>query len=127
MEDDKEYHVTLKKPSGITELSTKTLTVKVMLDNSISKEFKNISIQFKNLANGYKVQALSDADRQVTVVVSGSEDIVNKVESSSIRPYIDLENYGEGEHEVEVKVTGEDLKLNYESKTKKVKIKITKK
>ncbi len=127
LSEDKEYHVTLKKPSGITELSTKTLTIKVSLDNSISKEFENLSIQFRNLGSNYKVQAVTDNDRQVTVVVSGSSDVVNKVEASSIKPYIDLKDYGVGEHEVTVKVTGEDLKLHYESKTKKVKIKITEK
>lgn len=52
IENDKEYHVTLKKPSGITEISTKTITVKVTIDNSISKEFENIAIQFKNLEIG---------------------------------------------------------------------------
>ena len=124
---DKEYHVTLKKPSGITELSTKTLTIKLTLDDSITKEFENIAIQFKNLGNNYKVQALTDDDRQVTVVVSGSSDVVKKVESTSIKPYIDLKDYGVGTHEVEVQVSGDDLKLNYESKTKKVKIVITKK
>lgn len=124
---DKEYHVTLKKPSGITELSTKTLTIKLTLDDSITKEFENIAIQFKNLGNNYKVQALTDDDRQVTVVVSGSSDVVKKVEANSIKPYIDLKDYGVGTHEVEVQVSGDDLKLNYESKTKKVKIVITKK
>lgn len=127
LDENKEYHVTLKKPNGITDLSTKTLTIKVLLDNSVSKEFENLSIQFKNLGSNYKVQALTDNDRQVTVVVSGSEDVVSKVEASSIKPYIDLKDYGVGEHEVTVKVTGDDLKLNYESKTKKVKIKITEK
>ena len=124
---DKEYHVTLKKPSGITELSTKTLTIKLTLDDSITKEFENIAIQFKNLGNNYKVQALTDDDRQVTVVVSGSSDVVKKVEATSIKPYIDLKDYGVGTHEVEVQVSGDDLKLIYESKTKKVKIVITNK
>lgn len=124
---NKEYHVTLKKPVGITELSTKTLTVNVILDDSITKEFENVSIQFKNLGSNYKVQALTDDDRQVTVVVSGSSSVINSVEASSIKPYIDLKDYGVGTHEVEVKVTGDDLKLTYESKTKKVKIVITEK
>ena len=124
---NKEYHVTLKKPVGITELSTKTLTVNVTLDDSITKEFENVSIQFKNLGSNYKVQALTDDDRQVTVVVSGSSSVINSVEASSIKPYIDLKDYGVGTHEVEVKVTGDDLKLTYESKTKKVKIVITEK
>ena len=127
LDKDKEFHVTLKKPNGITDISTKTLTVKVSLANSVSKEFKDLSIQFKNLGSNYKVQALTDNDRQVTVVVSGSEDVVNKVEAASIKPYIDLKDYGVGEHEVTVKVTGDDLKLHYESKTKKVRIKITEK
>lgn len=127
LDENKEYHVTLKKPNGITELSVKTLTIKVVLDNAVSKEFKDLSIQFRNLGDKYKVQALTDDDRQVTIVVSGSEENVNKVEASSIKPYIDLKDYGVGEHEVTVKVTGDDLKLNYESKTKKVKIKITEK
>ena len=127
LDKDKEFHVALKKPNGITDISVKTLTINVSLSNSVSKEFKDLSIQFKNLGPNYKVQALTDDDRQVTVVVSGSEDVVNKVEASSIKPYIDLKDYGVGEHEVTVKVTGDDLKLHYESKTKKVKIKITEK
>ena len=107
-------------------MSSKTISVKVTVDNSISKEFKNISISPKNLADGYKVQALSDEDRQVTVVVKGSENIVNSIQPTDIKAYIDLETLGVGTHEVEVMVTGNDLKLAYTSKTKRVKVKITK-
>ena len=71
LEKDKDYTVTLKKPNGITDISSKTITVKVIVDNSISKEFENISIQSENLDPGYKVQALTENDRQVTVVVKG--------------------------------------------------------
>lgn len=127
LEKDKEFNVTLKKPKGITELSSKTLKVNVVLDNSSSKEFPNISVQSENLDSNLKVQALSDADRQVTVVVKGSEDAINAIQASDITAYIDLENYGVGEHEVEVKVTGTDLKLDYASKTKKVKVRISQK
>ena len=125
LEKDKDYTVTLKKPNGITDISSKTITVKVKVDNSISKEFENISIQSENLDPGYKVQALTENDRQVTVVVKGSSDVVNSIEPSDIKAYINLKGYGVGEHEVEVKVTGNDNKLTYSSKTKKVKIRIT--
>ena len=125
LEKDKDYTVTLKKPNGITDISSKTITVKVIVDNSISKEFENISIQSENLDPGYKVQALTENDRQVTVVVKGSSDVVNSIEPSDIKAYINLKGYGVGEHEVEVKVTGNDNKLTYSSKTKKVKIRIT--
>ena len=126
LEKNKDFNVTLKKPKGITELSEKTMNIKVIIDNSITKEFNNISIQSENLASGYKVQAMSEDDRQVTVIVSGSENTVNSIQASDIKAYIDLEDYGVGEHEVTVKVTGNDLKLSYNSKTKKVKVKITK-
>lgn len=126
LEENKDFNVTLKKPKGITELSSKTISIKVVVDNSISKEFKDISIRSENLEDGYKVQALSDEDRQVTVVVKGSENIVNSIQPTDIKAYIDLEGYGVGEHEIEVKVTGNDLKLSYSSKTKKVKVKIIK-
>ena len=106
LEKDKDYSVTLKKPNGITELSAKTMTVKVIIDNSSSKEFENISIRTENLDSNLKVQALSDEDRQVTVVVKGSEEAINSVNVADINAFIDLKNYGVGEHEVEVQVTG---------------------
>ena len=127
LDNDKEYNVTLKKPKGITDLSSKNVNVKVVVDNSSSKEFENISITTRNLDSAYKVQAASDSDRQVTVVVKGSEESLNEIKESDITAYVDLKNYGEGTHEVEVKVTGTDLKLSYASKTKKVKVVITKK
>lgn len=127
LEEDKEYNVRLKKPKGITEISVKTMTVKVEVDNSSSKEFENISVQSQYLDSKYKVQALTVDDRQVTVVVKGSEESLKKVTEGDITAFIDLKDYGVGTHEVEVQVTGTDLKLTYASKTKKVKVKISEK
>ena len=127
LDRDKEFNVTLKRPKGITELSSKTMTIKVTLDNSSSKEIENIPVGAENLASNLKVQALTEADRAVTVVVKGSEDAIKDISASDITAYVDLTNYGVGEHEVEVKVTGSDLKLAYGSKTKKIKVRITQK
>ena len=103
------------------------MNVKVIIDNSSSKEFENIPITTENLDSNLKVQALSEDDRQVTVVVKGSEEAIKNIEASDIKAYIDLKDYGVGEHDVTVKVTGTDLKLTYFSKTKKVKVRITEK
>lgn len=124
LESDKEFKVTLKKPKGITDISEKTITVDVKVDNSISKEFTIDNIQFRNLGDNYRVQALSEDDTKVVVVVKGSEDIVNKVDSASIVPYVDLDGYGVGQHEVEVKIERSDLRLTYTPKTKKIKVRI---
>ena len=117
----------MKKPSGITDISAKTLTVTLHVDNSVSKEFNDISIATENLDSKYKVQALSEADSKVTVIVKGSESVLNSIDASSISAYIDLDGYGVGEHSVDVKVKGDDLKLTYTPKTKKVKIRISEK
>lgn len=124
---DKEFKVSIKKPNGITEVSSKTLTVNVKLDDSTSKEFANLSVLTENLDSKYKVQAASIEDRQVTVVVKGSKNIIDNIDVTSIHPYIDLSNYGPGTHDVEVKVTGDDLRLSYSSKTKKITVVITEK
>lgn len=124
---DKEFNITLKKPKGITELSSKSMTVKVTLDNATTKEFKNVSVTTRNLADGLVAQASTLDDRAVTVVVSGSEESLNSIQESDIIAYVDLKDYGIGTHEVEVVATGSDLKLGYSSKTKKVEIVITKK
>ena len=124
LESDKEFNVTLKKPKGITEISEKTITVNVKVSNSTTKEFTIDNIVFRNLADNYTVQALTEEDTKVIVSVSGSADIVNNVDASSINVYVDLEGYSVGEHEVEVHVERNDLRLTYTPKTKKVKVRI---
>ncbi len=126
LKSDKEYNVTLKKPTGITDISSKTIKINVSVDNSITKEFDNISVSADNVADGYKAQAMSEEDSKITVIVEGSEDVINSLDSSSIKASVNLKDLGVGEHEVEVTVTGGDLKLTYKPKTKKVKIKILK-
>lgn len=126
LDDDKEYTVTLKRPNGITEISESTITVNVTLDDSTTKEIENVSIATENLdTSKYSVQALSESDSRVTVVVTGSKSIIDSIDSSTIYAYVDLDGLGVGEHEVEVKVRGDDVKLNYTAKTKKVKVRIT--
>ena len=124
LSSNREYKVTVKKPSGITDVSEKTLTISVVVDNSITKEFSDISIATKNLDSKYKVQALSEADSKVTVVVKGSEEVINAIEASQLSAYVDLKDYGVGEHEIPVMVKGNDLRVTYTSKTKKIKVRI---
>ncbi len=127
LQENKEFTVTLEKPSGITELSVTTVKVEVILSEATTKEFKDVSIVTENLDDKYKVQALSENDIKVTIVVSGSSDAINALDINGIKAYIDLEGYGVGEHEVPVKVIGDDLTLSYTSKTKNVTVRILEK
>lgn len=124
---DKNYNVNLKKPSGVRDISSKTISIKVTLDDVVTKELTDINISPINLADDLKVQAVSEENSKVTVIVKGSSSVIESLDSSMVSATVDLSGYGVGEHEVEVKVSGNDVKLTYESKVKKVKIRIVEK
>lgn len=124
---DKEYSINIVKPTGIREISVKTITVKLTVDNIISKDIENIPINTKNLGSAYKAQAIGEQSNVITVIVRGSKDVIEALEKSTIEAYVDLSGLGVGEHSVEVKVEGSDTKLTYVSRTKEIKIKISNK
>ena len=125
LEKNKEYNINLKNPTGVREMSVKTVVVKVELSESITKEFEGIKLTPVNLGNGLKVQAASETDSAVTVVVTGSADAINSLDPNSITAKVDLNGMKAGTHDVEVKVSGGDNKLTYECKVKTVKVVIS--
>ena len=127
LKENMEYKVELEKPVGVTSLSINNVTVNVSLDSSTSKDFSDIRIDTRNIASGYSVQAMSEEASKVTVTAKGVKSVLDSIKSEDISAFIDLDGYTEGEYDVEVKVEGNDLKAQYASKTKKVRIKIIKK
>ena len=126
LKTDKEYSETIKKPTGIRAMSVNTINIKVTLEPEATREIADVRIKSENLANGLVVNAASQDDIMIPVIVKGVESVINSIDASSITASIDLSGLGEGEHEVEVKVTGNDERVNYTPKTKKVKIIIKK-
>ena len=123
--DDKNYIVNLTNPIGIREISIKTINVKLVLDEVVSTEVSDVKINITNLGDGYIAQAVDENSSSVTVIVKGSQDVIDSLDPSTINAFVDLSDLGVGEHEVEVKVTGDDDRLSYTSRIKKVKVRIT--
>ena len=124
---DKEFNVNLEKPNGVRDMSEKSVNVKVKIGVSAQKDITNVQVHTINLASGLKVTALSANDNVVTVTVKGNKAILDEIDASSIIANVDLSKYTTpGEYEVDVTVTGEDLRVTYESKTKKIKVRIYK-
>lgn len=122
LNEDKTYQKVINKPNGARSISETSITINVKMETESSKEFENIPIVFENLGSGLKVNAQREEDTKVTVSVGGVESLLEKLEASDIKAYVDLEGLGVGTHTVPVYVTGEDLKLTYTSKTQNIKI-----
>lgn len=127
LKENKEYKVELNKPVGVNSLSINNLTINVSLGEISSKDVNDVGITPKNLGENYKAQSVDESGAKVTVNVKGVKNVIDQIKSTDINAYIDLSGLTEGEHEVDVLVEGNDSRVTYTSKTKKVKIKITKK
>ncbi len=124
---DQKYKLEINKPSGVRNMSISTVNVDVTLDSSADRELDNVGLIWRNLdLSKYKVQASSANDTNVTIILKGVASVINDIQPSDVTAYLDLSGYSEGEYEVEVQVEGNDTRVEYVAKTKKVKVKIIK-
>lgn len=126
LRENRKYKMEIKKPVGVKYLSTTNVTIDVYVDNSVDRELSDIQIEYRNLNDIYSVQGLSKEDVSVVVGLKGVASLIEGIQSSDVVAYLDLKGYGEGEHEVAVQIEGNDPKIQYIAKTKKVRIKIIK-
>ena len=127
LKENREYKLELEKPKGIKSMSVNNVTAQITLGIATDKDISNVNIDVRNLSDEYSVQGLSQDDIQVTVNVKGVESVLNNLTAEDITAYIDLKDYKPGEYEVEVEVEGTDARVQYLSKTKKVKIRVVEK
>lgn len=124
---NKQYTKSIKKPSGIRDISTKTINIAIELDDEVTTELSGVRLGYTNLGENYTVQATSESNTEVTVILKGVESVISAISPTDVEAYVDLKGLGVGEHDVEIKVKGNDLKVNYSSKVKKTTIKIAEK
>lgn len=124
--EDKEYTINLVNPKGITNLSVKTITVKLTVDEIVSKEINDVPISVVNLGAGLEAQAVDKKSGSITVIVKGSKEVIDKITKGEIKATVDLKDRGVGTHEVDVYVTGNDQRLTYIARTKRVSVAVTK-
>ena len=124
---NKEFNVSLVAPDGIRELSVKNTKINIVLGEEITKEIKDIMIETTNLDTNYKAAAIGASSIKTSVIIKGTKEVLDSIDESKIKAIVDLSGYKEGDHEVEIAVTGDDVKATYSPKTTKIKIRISKK
>ena len=127
LKEDKQFALTIKKPTGVRAMSASNVTVSVSLGDEATKDFDNIYLEYENLGDGLVVQAASQDSTKVTVSVKGVQKVLSDMDPTTIKAYVDLKGLKAGQHEVPVLVTGSDLRAKYSSKTTKVTLRITEK
>lgn len=125
--ENKEYNVMIEKPQGVRDISVDKALVSITLDKEVSKEIQDVHIETINLDSNYKAVAIGESSSKTSVIVKGTQDVVDAIDAESLKATVDLKGYSEGDHEVEVIVTGDELKASYTPKTTKIKVRITKK
>lgn len=126
VKEDKTYSINLSKPNGVREISEKTITVDLKVGNVVSRDIPGIPIDARNLENGYSVQVIGEKNITATVIVNGVKEIVDSIDSSSIRAYVDLKGKTTGEYTVPVYVEGDNTMATYSSRVKEITVKISK-
>ncbi|MBR4830932.1 MAG: hypothetical protein IKZ96_04175 [Bacilli bacterium] len=119
---NKKYTKTIKKPAGIREVSVKTVTIEISLGDESSTELSDVRLSYINLGENYAIENVDTTT--ISVILKGVSSVIDKISPSDINAYIDLNNLGPGEHDVNVIVEGNDEKVQYTPKTTKVKVQI---
>ena len=128
LDGDKKFTQTIKKPNGVRELSSNTISVDLKLGDQATTEVQGVKISYRNLDSGFLVQATQDSTTEIPVIVTGVESVIKNVSASDVEAYVDLKNItSEGEVTVEVNTTGSDNRVKYSPRVKEVKLLIIKK
>lgn len=124
---NKEFNVSLVAPDGIRELSVKNIKVNITLGKEVTKEIEDVMIETTNLDSNYKAAAIGASSIKTNIIIKGTQEVLNAIDETKIKAIVDLSGYTEGDHEVDITVSGDDVKATYSAKTTKIKIRITKK
>lgn len=112
--DSKTYNVTLPKPSGVRYMSTTNAKIVVSFGDEKQRTIENVQIGApKNLASGLTVNAKTEEDQTVDIVVKGVQSVIDNIKADDLVPYIDLSGYTAGEHEVSVLIENDDPRVEY--------------
>ena len=126
LSENKTYTIVVPKPEGIREVSEKTITVKISIGEVESTEVEDIKIDAINLGPNLKASAVGENSSKTTVIVKGTKEVIENIDSTTMKATVDLTGLGEGEHTVKVKVVGDEVKASYEAKTQTIKVRISK-
>ena len=121
---DRKFIATLTKPSGVRYMSETTTSVDVKVDVESTRELELTTIEARNLSSSYAATTTSQEEVKCIVILKGVQSVIDNIDPSTVKAYVDLSGYGPGTFDVPVEVEGQDLTVTYTAQVKTVGIKI---
>ncbi len=105
--------VELLLPRGTTKMEPEVIEIVINVVEATERTFEDIEIEVVNLDDDEEITFLDLEEPVVTITVSGLESVINGLEASEIRAWIDVEDYVAGEFFVDVQLEGpEEVELS---------------
>lgn len=104
IKSDLSVEVEMILPEGIELAEDKnTVKVNVEIDKIVTKnlEFNLDQIRVENLNTDYKLGEIKN-EGTILITLRGPEEEINKINEKDIKPYINLEGLGVGEHSIDI-------------------------
>ncbi len=122
---DRKFIATLIKPSGVRFMSETTTSVDVKVDREATREIELTSIEAINLSSSYAATAVNKEDTEhLVVILKGVQSVIDAIDPTTVKAYLDLSGYGLGTFDVPVQVEGQDLTVTYTAQVKSIQIRI---
>lgn len=124
---DKEVSVNLIRPSGVRYMSETTTKINVKVDEQTQRTISGVTVVAENVASGYVVQASTEADKKIDVILKGVASVINAedINETTIRAYVDVTGLKTGTHTVEVKLFIDDERITVQAVKTEISVKIT--
>ena len=105
------YNASISKPTGVRSISESDVHIVVSFGDEKQKTINITNVRATNLGSGLTVNRTnSDA---ISVQVKGVQSVIDSIDESDISAYIDLTDYTEGTHDIDVKIENTDPRVTY--------------
>ncbi|MBR1748705.1 MAG: hypothetical protein IJ743_02795 [Bacilli bacterium] len=105
------YTATINKPNGVRSISERDVKIVVTFGEEKQKTIEINDIRPMNLGSGLNVNR-TNAD-PISIQVKGVQSVIDTITSENISAYIDLNNYGTGQYDVDIHIDENDPRVKY--------------
>lgn len=110
-------------PEGVKSVDPPKVKINIEVQEEQTKTFQSLPIHVLGLGDQYTVQFLEPKDGKMDVQVYGAPSVLNSIQPDDLELYVNANELGVGEHEVEVEVNGPQ-NITWDLPKNKVNIKI---